>query len=312
MSATQTTPAVAIPRPSETARATAVVLAPIFSATPTEVLLPPTNTLALVAIPASISTLSLTMTPSPPAQPTETPSPPTPTPSSTPTLGISSPRVSEKDGMVLIPAGDFLMGEQSQQVVSLDAFWIDRTEVTNLQYVKCVQEGKCKASSYAADPIFNGETLPVVGIDWYNAKNYCEWAGCRLPTEAEWEKAARGTDGRLFPWGNEAITCERANYGGCLNSTMPVGQHSPAGDSPYGVADMAGNVWEWTSSLYKDYPYNANDGREDVSSSGNRVRRGGSFFNTENYARAASRDISTPDSTKYYLGFRCVWSGPDR
>jgi formylglycine-generating enzyme required for sulfatase activity len=147
---------------------------------------------------------------------------------------------------------------------------------------------------------------PVVYVTWIEARTFCQWVGGDLPTETQWEKAARGTDGRIYPWGNDAITCERANYGGCSGDTMPVGQHSPAGDSPYGVADMAGNVWEWTSSLYRSYPYQSDDGREDMSSSGYRVLRGGSFGSLEGNARASVRTFYSPCDVGFDNGFRCV------
>jgi formylglycine-generating enzyme len=168
--------------------------------------------------------------------------------------------------MVTIPAGAFLMGspegegradERPQRAVSLDAFLIDQVEVTNQRYMEFV-----KASGHRTPPnpygtgllisITGIEQLPVVQTTWYDAKAYCTWAKKRLPTEAEWEKAARGTDGRLYPWGNEPPTAKRANFDREWEEEKtlhPVGS-LPGGDSPYGVKDMAGNAREWVSDWY--------------------------------------------------------------
>jgi eukaryotic-like serine/threonine-protein kinase len=186
---------------------------------------------------------------------------PTPaiTPAPAPTLGIGSTQVSPADGMTLlyVPEGEFLMGsadsdpdatpqEKPQHTVSLDAFWIDQTEVTGAMYARCVAGGKCKPRWCLSGPEFDQH--PAVCVDWFNAKAYCEWAGRRLPTEAEWEKAARGTDDRLYPWGNEPATCELAvmndgsgNGCGGGSASTRVGS-KPKGASPYGALDMAGNV----------------------------------------------------------------------
>src|SRR6266498_2230557 len=207
------------------------------------------------------------------------------------TLGIGSTMISETDGMTLVyvPAGEFTMGsdigddEKPVHTVNLGAFWIDQTEVTNKMYALCQSAGVCKQpikmssetrSSYYGNSEF--DNYPVIYTIWNMAKTYCGWAGRRLPTEAEWEKAARGTDQRMYPWGNQ-IDETFANYNSYIGDTTAVGSYE-GGKSPYGAYDMAGNVWEWTSSLYQPYPYDATDGREDLSVSGEqRVLRSGSW-----------------------------------
>jgi eukaryotic-like serine/threonine-protein kinase len=180
--------------------------------------------------------------------------------------------VRDADGMtmVYVPAGKFLMGSQEgegesnehpQHEVSLDAFWIDRTEVTNAQYRRCLDAGACKRPTYWDDGEYNGVDGPVVGVTWLDAQAYCTWVGARLPSEAEWEKAARGTDGRRYPWGDDAANCDKANYwgqeGGCVGDPGPVAAR-PSGASPYGALDMAGNAWEWCQDWYKSYPGSSN------------------------------------------------------
>ena len=222
--------------------------------------------------------------------------------------------------MVYVPEGEFEMGQdgvaEPVHTVYLDAFWIDRTEVTNRMYAQCVAAKACDAPSdsvsYTRDHYYGSpeyDDYPVIYVDWYKAKAYCEWTGRRLPTEAEWEKAARGTDGRTYPWG-EDVNCELANYDPgtrCVGDTSKVGSY-PEGASPYGALDMAGNVWEWVSTLYDEYPYEANDGREDLDASGLRVLRGGSWRYSDHSARAAYRYRVNPDGSNYRNGFRCATS----
>jgi formylglycine-generating enzyme required for sulfatase activity len=233
---------------------------------------------------------------------------------------------------VTIPDGKFLMGSSDEQVtkalkicphcdfsneqpqhwIDLPEYQIGKYEVTKLQYAQCIKADICVVgSAFTEDRALH----PVLNVSWYDANAYCEWVGGRLPTEAEWEKAARGTDGRIYPWG-ESIDCSLANYYGkdngndyCVGDTTPVGSY-PAGVSPYGVYDMAGNVWEWTSSLYQSYPYDSADGRENMISSDNRVLRGGSGFHGDGYARSAYRYNHLPSYFNPDIGFRCARSLP--
>ncbi|MCJ7623717.1 MAG: formylglycine-generating enzyme family protein [Anaerolineaceae bacterium] len=256
--------------------------------------------------------------------------------------------ISAVDGMemVYVPAGPFLMGskeedkdaynnEKPQHEVVLDAFWIDRTEVTNSQYTLCVNAGICEPptafgvirydsitrDSYYDDPSF--ANYPVIHIDWYAARIYCEWTGRRLPTEAEWEKAARGTDGRRYPWGNKNVAGNLVNladrntawsYSFKLSNdgyedTSPVGNY-PGGASPYGAYDMAGNVWEWVADLFDEDYYMVSPSRNPTGAEAgdNYVLRGGSFRNSNWGIRSSLRSYLFPAFAYGYIGFRCAMS----
>jgi formylglycine-generating enzyme required for sulfatase activity len=156
-------------------------------------------------------------------------------------------------------------------------------------------------------PIGGFENHPVIEVSWYGAVAYCEqWAEARLPTEAEWEYAARGEESYVFPWGNESPGCDKANYGFCMEGTTAVGSY-PDSASWVGALDMAGNVWEWTSSLYMDYPYRADDGREDPTISNIRVLRGGSTESSDwDLLRSAYRRRNASGTTDISIGFRCA------
>lgn len=172
------------------------------------------------------------------------------------------------DGMLLVPGGTFVMGidiggqedERPAHAVTVRSFFLDRTEVTNRDYAACVSAGKCRAPAKAGDgrghfgpdEAFRGPEQPVSSISWDDARAYCAFLGKRLPTEAEFERAARGDDQRTYPWGNEAPSAERAVFAGTRTSN--VGTH-PAGAGPYGHLDLAGNVWEWLEDLYDPYAY---------------------------------------------------------
>jgi serine/threonine-protein kinase len=228
--------------------------------------------------------------------------------------------------MVYVPAGEFIMGsdegdEQPVHTVYLDAFYMDRTEVTNAQYRACVEPRACSQphnTEWYNDP--DRAEHPVVYVDLEQANAYCQWADKRLPTEAEWEKAARGTDGRTYPWGN-AFDGSRVNF--CDRNcelgwkdtgaddgyawTAPVGSY-PAGASPDGALDMAGNVWEWLADWYDSGYYAASpeNNPKGPASGDYRVIRGGSWFNNEADVRAALRNWRPPDDSFNYVGFRCA------
>jgi len=214
--------------------------------------------------------------------------------------------------MVRVPAGEFIMGSDSGEAdekpvhrVYLDEFFIDKYEVTNEQYQQCVSAGSCIAN-YKYDG-FTDPQQPVVGVDWNQADTYCRWAGKRLPTEAEWEKAARGTDGRTYPWG-EGIDCSRANYGDCKHGkTKPVGSY-PSGASPYGAMDMAGNVWEWVADWYDKNYYKNSPNRNPTGpgSGSSRVIRGGGWRYDSLGLRSSDRYRSNPGSWGSDDGFRCA------
>jgi formylglycine-generating enzyme required for sulfatase activity len=230
--------------------------------------------------------------------------------------------------MVLIPAGVFQMGcgtadtlcdddESPLREVYLDEYYIDRYEVTNTKYAACVAEGDCAApqatssatrSDYYDNPEF--ANYPVINIDWSRASQYCAWEGKRLPTEAEWEKAARGSsDSRAFPWGDSEPNDILSNFAGNVGDTSEVGSY-PEGASPYGVMDMAGNVLEETNDWYAaGYYATAPDENPNGPSDGVfRSLRGGAWCSAASDTRSSARSISCDLPWTSYVGFRCVAS----
>ena len=273
-------------------------------------------------------------------------------------VGQTWVRPADNARMVCVPSGSFVIGlktcdfkgcekEVNGGSVALDVFWIDEDEVTNTAFDQFVtatgyltgaeRTGYSEVSGILT-PVQGADWRhpqgpdssvtglgdnPVVQVNWFDAAAYCKWAGASLPSEAQWEKAARGSDGRLFPWGSsmpvgyllnaadinlpEPWADSGQNDG--YRYTAPVGSY-PEGNSPYGAEDMAGNVWEWTRSLYKDYPYQANDGREiqtAPASTDKVVLRGGSWFSDYGSVRSTLRATSLPAQAQDALGFRCIY-----
>ena len=261
-------------------------------------------------------------------------------PTDTPTEETVTFRTSAMDGMpqIYIPAGTFHMGgydiraapdEFPAHDVMLSAYWMDQLEVTNAMYQLCVNDGVCtppqslrsqRRDDYFGDPEFND--YPVVYVTWGQANAYCDWANRRLPTEAEWERAARGDDLRTFPWGEDKPDERFVNFNMLVTDTSRVGSY-PLGASPFGVFDMAGNVAEWTNDFYRGNFYTASDSINPTGPSEGsnffRVVRGGSLGDAEVNIRVSKRSSvlgsdlrAEKDSNEYLgdfsprIGFRCV------
>jgi formylglycine-generating enzyme required for sulfatase activity len=225
--------------------------------------------------------------------------------------------------LVWVPEGEFSMGsdtgesdEKPVHTVYLDGYWMDRTEVTNAMYALCVAAGVCNQpystksytrSSYYGDSQYRD--YPVIYVDWNQATAYCEWAGRSLPSEAQWEKAARGTDGRIYPLGDTAPDANLANYSRNKGDTTAVGSY-PSGASPYGIMDMAGNVWEWVADWYGETYYSSSPATNPQGPSSGTYRglRGGSWGNNRSNVRSADRNWNVPGIQNDFIGFRCVLS----
>ena len=309
---------------------------------PTPVITAPTST--TIVVPSPTRQLPTT-TPSP----TRTPRPPTDTPQLVPpmctTVGATWTRPSDGMMMVCVPGGTFEMGstddeidtmlkicndargdcqrawfedEQPVHAVVVDGFWMDRTEVTNQQYQKCVADGRCKASIYASSDDFNDDDYPVVGVSWDDAVAYCAWAEARLPTEAQWEYAARGMEGNVYPWGNvfdgtKLNYCDRnCSFGWADKSiddgyalSAPVGSF-PRGPSWIGALDLAGNVWEWTADWDAEYPVGLQINPEGPESGDYKVLRSASWNFYDGNVHSTFRLRLTPQMEKSDVGIRCV------
>jgi formylglycine-generating enzyme required for sulfatase activity len=193
--------------------------------------------------------------------------------------------------------------------VYMESFWIDRTEVTNALYIQCMHAGECTPPARSIYYLQAGyANHPIIGVSWDQAVAYCGWVGRRLPSEAEWEKAARGIDERIYPWGNQPPTAELLNFNHHVNETSPVGSF-PAGASPYGALDMAGNAWEWTLDGYSPEYYSDSPTQNPISDSpvNRRVLRGGNWDSDEEGVRSANRFWAFPGRNDTD-GFRCAKS----
>ena len=308
-----------------------VVSSPSFPATTTS-----TPTPILTMTPTSVTIPAATATATKKPKPTDTPiensepfSPP-----SLASLGDSWTRAIDNMVMKYAPTGSFIMGGQNgsgvsdpdefpQHEVSLDHFWIDQTEISNAQYKLCVDAGFCQQTRFDNDPTYSSEDYPVVGVSWYDAAAYCEWAGGRLPTEAEWEYAARGPNGFIFPWGNvfdgsKLNSCDTSCPESWKNDDLNDGYARTApvvsfqdGSSWLGTLNMLGNVWEWVLDWYdRDYygrsPSTNPTGPEDGEF---KVLRGWGWFNARDLLNASFRgNDDDPAPRNDSVGFRCVLS----
>ncbi|UCF60023.1 MAG: formylglycine-generating enzyme family protein [Anaerolineaceae bacterium] len=258
-----------------------------------------------------------------------------------PSLNETRIRPSDSMVMVFVPEGSFLIGSDENQIetaktlceeypdaygkcssetfeletpqhfAEVDAFWIDRTEVTNGQYSLCVEDGACNPSRLADDPTYNGEIYPVAGIPWKDAVDYCIWAGGRLPMEVEWEYAAKGAKGTIYPWGDE-FECERGSFSDqcspCedgYSGPAPV-ESFPLGASWCGAMDLAGNVWEWVGDVYNEHTIYYQSNSTSNQTEDLRVLRGGSWGYCPAFLRTTYRYSVTPSANYLAVGFRCV------
>ena len=239
-------------------------------------------------------------------------------------LGPREARIGATPGdedVVRVPAGCFQMGsddgdhdERPPHEVCLSVFYIDRLEVSNGRYAQCVAAGVCRAPDrYPERPELSEADRPVVGVSWLDADRYCQWVGMRLPTDAEWELAAAGTDGRQYPWGNELPSCDRAVYAHCPpHSTVAVDSY-PEGASPYGALHMAGNAWEWVADWWAPYYYRRSPRQDPPGPEIGRMRsiRGGCWNRSLWHLRVADRDSGVVGLRNDHVGFRCARSERD-
>jgi formylglycine-generating enzyme required for sulfatase activity len=275
-----------------------IILTEAFVPTKTITLIPASKTSSAIFTPTKNKTLTLTVT-----------------------VAVLQEEIVDDNGatMRLVPAGNFMMGESGNSdekpihQVYLGSFYMDKYEVTNALYKACVDAGGCTLpeqmmsytrSSYYGTSEF--ENHPVIYVSWNNAIAYCQWRGANLPTEAQWEKAARGTDGRTYPWG-EGIDCDKANYSNCKGDTASVGNYE-SGKSPYGIYDMAGNVLEWVKDWYDGLYYQSSLSSNPMGPDSGRYRvlRGGSWDSADVDVRSANRSLNAPYDMNYLIGFRCA------
>ena len=242
---------------------------------------------------------------------------------------------SSMNTMKVISEGHFVMGsnngpddEKPEHLVFVKSFLIDMLAVSNADFAKFLNARGLKnslgesfyddddrdARIHQQNSIWHADagyaTHPVNEVSWVGARDYCAWLNKRLPTEAEWEKAARGTDSRKYPWGNSKPNSNRALYGAPYNSSAPVDAF-PEGASPYGVLDLSGNQWEWVASAYRPYPYSADDGRENQTSGPVRSTRGGGHDSSEDELTTTQRGRNLsrhPKAGHHNIGFRCASS----
>ena len=256
---------------------------------------------------------------------TSTPTPkPTATPIPSPTPNPGTNRLISKDNMtvIFIPAGEFIMGssdddkdanaeEKPAHKVYTDAYWIDRTQVTNAMFRSCVKAGACTydllpvtAPNYY-NPIYDNH--PVVYVTWQQAATYCAWEGGRLPTEAEWEKAARGPKNTLYAWGDQIPNANLVNLNNYVGNTTAVGLF-PRGQSAYGIMDMGGNVREWVSDWFADdyYQHSPTNNPKGPETGEKKVLKGAAFSDMKVFSRSADRLTHVPDSPGNVRGFRCM------
>ncbi len=287
---------------------------PLISSSPHPLIPPPLGVALLL-----LTALCLTACP-PPPRPVKPPKPAPPPKEPLEEGAIRHKR--DKSVLVLVPAGTFVRGSgvgdaSPQRRIHLDAYYIDRREISGAQYRECVVAGKCSMPGRAHKECTYGhaglDDYPVNCVSWSQAAAYCGWAGKRLPTEAEWEKAARGTDERVFPWGNGPPNCALTQYLKCDGRPYPVASFADVA-SPYGAVQMAGNVWEWVADWYGGQYYSSAPSRnpQGPPSGKYRVLRGGSYRSTDFFLTTTHRNKAEGKRKRRDQGFRCAMSAPKK